>query len=293
MAEPARVPLRPVSPNVPLNCAIALLASTLIALVAAVALEATNDRITRADDVRAASGYDVIGTLPGVENWRRLAAPPNVTGPDRLLPSDEHDVLEIAYYLEAVRMLRSSVLTTADRKGVRTILVTSPRGKEGRSTVASQLGAACADLGLKTLLIDGDLRKPSIKPLSFSQNPIVGLSHVLKGEVRWTAAIARLTGKPALHVMGSGDASRNGAELLNVGLPRLLEESSRQCDLIVLDSAPLLESAQALEMARVADAVLLVVRANQTDPASLRAALGSLERVEANVMGIVLNDSAG
>jgi capsular exopolysaccharide synthesis family protein len=290
LSEPARVPLSPVSPNVPLTCLIALVASSLLAVVAVVAVDAASNRLRGVPDVRAAAGHDVIGTLPPVKHWRGRKELPSVSGTDRLLPSNERDSLEASLYLEAVRMLRSSLMAQADRKGVQTILVTSPRSQEGRSTVASQLGAACSDLGLKTILIDGDLRRPSLQSLSLERRPLMGLSHVLKGEVRWQAAVTKLTGKPLLHVIPAGEPLPNGADLLSTGLPRLLEETGRQCDLVILDSAPLLESAQAIEMARAADAVLLVVRANRSDPASLRAAIAHLDRVEANVLGVVLND---
>lgn len=290
IAENARAPLLPVSPNVPLNCVIAFVASSLIAVLSVILIDSARDRFQRVADVRASSGHDVIGTLPSVKHWRQRKVLPTIAGTDRLLPSEESDALESAFYLEAIRMLRSSLLAQADRKGIRTLLITSPRGEEGRSTIASQLASALADLGLKTLLIDGDLRKPGLQSLNFSQRPLLGLSHVLKGEIRWPSAIARLTSKPSLHVIPAGEPSPNGAELMSVSLPRMLEEAAGQCDLVLLDSPPLLESAQAIEMARAADAVLLIVRANYSDPASLQAALGHLERVEANVIGLVLND---
>lgn len=290
VAEMARAPLLPVSPNVPVNCAAAGIASLLFACIGVVFGDAARSRLRKVEEVKALSAAEVLGTLPMVRAWRKAPLASVVFSQRRLSSGrSSQDGLQAAFYEEAIRMFRGSLLTEADARGVRTLLIASPRGREGRSTTAAHLAMACADLGLKTVLVDGDLRKPALGALFPGESHQRGLGEVLRGEARWQDVAVRHISKPLLHLIPAGRTASNVSELMSTVLPGILEEAARQCDLVILDSPPLLEHAQAVEMARAVDAVLLVVRANESDPASVQAALEYLRRLRSDVLGIVVN----
>lgn len=299
IAEMARPPEAPVSPNVKVAVGGALVGSLLLGCGFVVLVEGMKPKLRRLDEVRSAAGNEILGALPGVSAWRSAALEQVVdTGQRRLLSNDRPTAvsMQAARFEEAVRMLRASAIARADEREVRTLMVASPRGGEGRSTVAAHLAVACAGLGLKTLLIDTDLRKPSLHrlfPLGQGAPAPAGLAEVLRGEARWQDVVIRHVSKPMLHLIPAGRLDLNGSELLHRGLRELLDDVERYCDLVILDSPPFLESAQAVEVARCVHSVLLVTRSGQSDVAGLESTVEYLNRLRVDVLGVAVNDLAG
>jgi len=141
----------------------------------------------------------------------------------------------------------------------------------------------------KTLLIDGDLRRPSVHRL-FGITPKKGLSDFLMNGTLWQEVTVRAEHLPELDILPAGRGSRIGVDLITNGLLRIMEESSEEYDLVVLDSPPLLGFAEPLQMATVADGVLVVVLAGQTNRKAASLVVGTLRRLRANVVGLVLNE---
>ena len=168
----------------------------------------------------------------------------------------------------------------------RSILVTSASPAEGKSTIALYLAAAHSQQQRRTLLIDGDMRRPVIK-LGVSNDR--GLSDVVNGTMHWREAVQTPYAYPDLDVLSAGPSSRRVADRIGMVLRSILDEAEREYDLVVIDSPPLLGFAEPLEIAALADSVIIVARAGRTNRSAVASVVEQLKRVRANIIGIVLN----
>jgi succinoglycan biosynthesis transport protein ExoP len=249
---------------------------------------------------------DVIGSLPAVKDWRRRLSPiASVTplplavlnGAQRhsngsgrhttkdLNPADQ----ALSNYEEAIRTLRNSILLTDFDRRLRSILLTSASPSEGKSTVAAHLAAIHAGQHKRTLLIDGDLRRPSVHRLYQVPNS-VGLSNVLLQQISWRDAVISVEQPRGLDVLPAGPSTRRASDLIGMGLADLIEEATREYDLVVLDAPPLLGFAEPLQMATAVDGVIVVARAGETSRTALNTVVTTLTRLRANLVGVVLNE---
>lgn len=170
----------------------------------------------------------------------------------------------------------------------KTILITSAIPNEGKSTVSSNLALVLAFAGLKTLLIDSDLRRGAIhKAFGLSRGP--GLTDVLGHNVNWKLAI-RDTGVDNLHVLPRGRNVPQPAEyLLNKNTDALLKELYPLYDYIIIDSSPILAADDTASLAPKIDATLFVVRLSFTSAKMTRKSLEILYGRGANIPGLILN----
>jgi succinoglycan biosynthesis transport protein ExoP len=284
IADAARPALQPVSPNIPLNALLALLFSALVAVSAAVVSDLLDKTIKDPEQVARTLRTEVIGSLPLMKNvpgGRVLALPPSSeAGTEERDPSG---------FRESVRTLRNSILLGNLDQRYRSLLVTSAAPGEGKTTTAANLAAAHAEQGQRTLLIDGDLRRPSVHR-SFKIPGVVGLANVMRGEFHWRAAVIQVESLPDLYVLPAGAPSRHSADLIGRGLMEMIEEASADYDLVVVDAPPLLGFAEPLQMATAVDGVLVVARAGRTTRKAVAAVLATLNRVRAKTIGLVLNE---
>jgi capsular exopolysaccharide synthesis family protein len=294
IADVARPPLHPVFPNVKLNILLVFLFSTLLAIGAAL-LQDTLDTTLR--DPKEASrflGTDVIGTMPvdrvGAQLPRSTVPLPEAT----TLAKTTHSESRKGYYRstsdfdEAVRTIRNTILLSDFEGRLRSIVITSATPSEGKTTIAAHLAIANADRGKKTLLVDGDLRRPSVHT-KFGITPHEGLSNVLTGELLWQDIVVPVEGKPNLSILPAGLGSHRAADLIGPRLSILLDEFAKEYDLVILDSPPLLGFAECLQMATAADGVLIVSLAGETKRKAVAEVISVLNRVRANIIGVVLN----
>jgi capsular exopolysaccharide synthesis family protein len=300
IADAARPGMRPVFPRTWLNVLLAFLIAAFLAVGVAVLSDVLDNTIRDPDQVTRLLNTQVIGSLPAVKNWRRRLGPvllePEPAGPNGNGSSNGHPLVKanggdpaLSNYEEAIRTLRNSILLTDFDRRLRSVLLTSASPSEGKSTVAAHLAATHAGQHKKTLLIDGDLRRPSVHRL-FQVSNSVGLSNVLLGEVSWRDAIVTV-GKPrSLDILLAGPATRRASDLIGSGLEELIEETTRIYDLVVLDAPPLLGFAEPLQMATCVDGVVVVARAGDTSRKALASLMTTLERLRANVVGVVLNE---
>lgn len=285
IADMARPPDRPVYPRIPLNLLLAFLASFLLAVSVALLSDYLDDTIRDPEQAARILSTEVVGTLPAVKPWRSLPAPAN-SQELTTLPGAEPDQ---AGYDEAIRTLRNSILLADFDRRLRSILITSAAPAEGKSTIAVRLALAHAGQRRRTLLIDGDLRRPSVHR-QLGLTPTVGLSNLLSSEMPWREAITRPPDLPDLDVITAGPLMRRASELLEKRLLSLLEEAASEYDLVILDAPPLLGFAECLHMATSVDGVVVVGRAGQTSRKAIGAVLNTLNRLRANVIGLVLNE---
>jgi capsular exopolysaccharide synthesis family protein len=185
--------------------------------------------------------------------------------------------------------LRNSILLANFDRRYRSLLVTSASPGEGKTTTAANLAAAHAEQGKRTLLIDGDLRRPSVHR-NFDLPSVVGLSNALLGEISWREAVIQPEAVPNLYILPAGPPSRRASDLVGRGLTEVLEEAAAEYDLVMLDAPPLLGFAEPLQMATAVDGVVVVARAGQTSRKAVASVLATLNRLRAKVVGVVLNE---
>ena len=297
VADLARPGLRPVFPKLWLNVLLAFLFASFFSVGAAVLNDVLDNTVRDPDQVSRLMNAEVIGSLPAVKTWRRHLSPiqgihalngvSNGNGSAALVPANGDQAL--SNYEEAIRTLRNSILLTDFDRRLRSVLLTSASPSEGKSTVAAHLAATHAGQHKRTLLIDGDLRRPSVHRLYQVPNS-VGLSNVLLEQISWRDAVIRIDDPQGLDVLPAGPSTRRASDLMGTSLAELVEEASREYDLVVLDAPPLLGFAEPLQMATAVDGVIVVARAGDTSRKALGTVITTLNRLRANLVGVVLNE---
>lgn len=191
-------------------------------------------------------------------------------------------------FAEGYRTLRTNIRYSAVNRELHTLMVTSSEAGEGKTTTVANLAVAMAQEGKRVLLIDGDLRHPSVHRFFGISNEI-GLTDVLIRQ-RKSSEVIRHFPKLALDVMPAGTTPPNPAELLgSERMSRLLTRYQRDYDIVLIDSPPILPVTDGQLLARLVDGVLLVLRAGEVPCEHARKAKQLLGHVGANVIGAVLN----
>lgn len=188
---------------------------------------------------------------------------------------------------ESYRTLRTNIQYSSFDKEYRTIMVTSSEPGEGKSIIAGNLALSFAQDGKRVLLIDCDLRKPSLHK-KFKISNLVGLSDVLIGKEDLKTALHRYNEN--LVVLTSGKIPPNPSEMLSSKtMSMLLEELKGVFDCVILDTPPVQAVTDSQILSTKADGTILVIRAERTKRDSVKNALGLLKKVNANIIGTVLN----
>ena len=188
---------------------------------------------------------------------------------------------------EAYRTLRTNIQYSSFDKEIKTIAVTSSEPAEGKSTVSGNLALSFAQNDKKVILLDCDLRKPSVHK-NFRVSNIKGLSEVLLGKVDINDAIQKRNDN--LDVLTSGKIPPNPSEMLSsMAMTNLLEGLKEKYDVIILDTAPLKAVTDAQILATKVDGTILVTRAERTKREAVIEAKNLLEKVGANIIGTVLH----
>lgn len=294
IADLARPALKPVFPNMKLNLILAFLFATLLAIGATILLDSLDTTLRDPAEASRFLGTDVIATMPSDQRAAQLPRPVAVNAPAQIVPAGAARTRRKGYYRsassfdEAVRTLRNTILLSDFEGRLHSIVLTSAAPGEGKSTLAAHLAIANADRGRKTLLVDGDLRRPSLHA-KFGLTPNQGLSNVLTGELPWQQVVLPIENNPNLSLLPSGLGSHRAADLIGPRLATLLDEFAKEYDLVILDSPPLLGFAECLQIATAADGVLIVSRAGETRRRAVAEVIGVLRRLRANIVGVVLN----
>ena len=272
IVDEAEVPLTPVSPRLFVNLAMALLIGTVGAVALVFIREALNEGIRSADDVDRKLKEPFLGTVPLLR--RGETAKEALSNPR-------------SPFSEAYASLRSS-LEFATVDGLpRNMVVTSSQQSEGKSTSALALAQTFARVGTRVLLIDGDLRKPSLHRVLGVENRI-GLVNVLVNQMT-IDQVARPTGNPNLSFVSSGPTPPNPAELLaRTSLRGVLAAAGRNFDLVIVDGPPVMGFADAPLLANAVEGVVFVVDSSRTRGAQVKLALRRLHESRGTVLGVVL-----
>jgi capsular exopolysaccharide synthesis family protein len=194
---------------------------------------------------------------------------------------------------DAYRNVRASLLGVADKRGpIVSLLVTSAKAGEGKSTTALNLAATCARAGERTLLMDVDLRRPSLTEVFIdkeSTEQVTGLVDVLRGELPWQRTVRR-TELPNLDFIPTGDTRAIPIEILGTReLRQLLMALSHHYDRVILDGPAVLGLADTRVLGRIVDGSLLVVRSGSHHLVTLHRAKAMLEQSHVSIVGVVFN----
>lgn len=317
IADLARPPDLPVFPRKVLTVVLVLILSLIASICGVILADVLDNTIRDPEQAARALETSVLGTLPAVKDLKRggnavlrsplpEAAMRNKTGSGSTLgllppqagdekPRDlivcpfENESEGISMYEEAIRSLRHSILLPDFDRVIKSILVTSAEPAVGKSTALTHLAIAHAEQGRRTLIIDADLRRPTITK-KLRLNTTLGLANVLLGEMPWKDAVVKPREWRELHVLPAGGPSRRASDLVGSLMIDILDEAGKEYDLILVDAPPLLGFAEAMQVATAVDAVLVMARAGETSRSAVATVLATLRRVRANVIGLVLNE---
>ncbi|MFL6733837.1 MAG: polysaccharide biosynthesis tyrosine autokinase [Sphingomicrobium sp.] len=275
----ALVPGAPFKPNLPLNVLLGVIVGLMLGALTAFILEQLEEAAVLPADFQRKLGVPLLGATP------KLAT----TGDVQEALRESKSALSESYF-----SILTSIQFSTTHGAPSTILMTSSQAGEGKSTTSLALAQGLAAVGARVLLIDGDMRNPSLhkalgRPLS------AGLSNLLTGHGEMEELIQQ-TPTPNLWLMMAGQVPPNPAELLSTdAVDRILAKARGQFDHVVIDGPPVLGLADAPLLSRAAEGTVLVLEAQRTRATQARHAIDRILAVRGNVIGAVLTkfDMAG
>lgn len=294
-AQPEQTPQRPAPLQ---NTLLAVLLGALAAVGVVLLLDYLDDSLRSGEEVERLIGVNTLATIRPIQS---------ATQPGRLVVlTKPHSELAEDY-----RLLRTQIEFAMMDKGIRTVLVTSSEMREGKSITLANLAAALAQTGKRVVLVDTNLRRPTLHEFfghtnlgngvttllhdeTTNNDPLApsGVNHLRLQQLRERLVSDTLitTHIDNLCLLASGPLPANPAELLgSQRMVEVLEELKNQADVVLLDSPPVLATVDAMLLARICDSTLLVVQAGATRSAALRKAKEQLMQAGAHLAGAVLN----
>lgn len=278
IVDPADVPARPVKPNKPLIIVGSLVGGLLFAIALAFFVNFLDDSVKSQEDVETYLGLPFLGYIPNIKSNSVV---------ERDLQAHRHPTSGAA---EGFRTLRASVSLARNAERLRNIGVSSTIPSEGKSLVASNFAIVTAQTGLRTLLVDADLRRPSVHKAFQIQSPI-GLSAYLSERVASLDDIVHNTEVPNLDVICCGATPSNPSELISSKrMLQFLEEASSRYDRVILDCPPVSAVADPLVVGAMCDGLLFVTKFNKIRREHARRSVQRITDAGIHVIGLVLND---
>ena len=295
VVDQARMPQRPVAPNIPRYLEFALLIGLLGGTALVFGLEAIDTTVRTPEQAESVSGLPTLAVIPleqpsdypvtGISRTHLLNKVPIKNRQIMPLVSHQKPRSEIA---EAYRALRTSVLLSTASHPPRSILVTSPIPQDGKTTTSINLAIVLAQQGKRVLLIDADMRRPGIH-VAFDLKDKLGLSNVLTGSSK-ISDVLHPTVQPNLFVIPAGPVPPQPSELLSSSaMQDLLLKWRDEFDHVIIDTPPVISVTDAVLLSTQMDTVLIVIRSGQTTTAHVRRACNLLQSVNARVLGSVVN----
>lgn len=271
--EPAVAPTSPSSPNTTRNVALGLMLGLMAGLGAAVLRTALDTRVRRVEDITRLTDVPILaGILDDPHaNKHRLIVQSNPTAPRS----------------ESFRSLRTAIQFVNVDNAPRSFLVTSAAPGEGKTTISTNLAIALAQSGASVVLVDADMRKPSVARYMGLEGA-VGLSNVLAGLVD-VDDVLQQWGRTTLSVLPAGHIPPNPSELLGSATMRnVLAELTTRFDYVIIDSPPVLAITDAVVVSRLAGGTMLVAASGVARKNEVAAALDALDGVAQRVVGVVM-----
>ncbi len=271
--QEANLPTVPFKPNRVVNIGLTVLLALFLGAGMAFAQEYLDDRVNSPEEVERLTALPTLGHVPMIDGQ----------GPRMLT-----EMATNSHIAEAYRGLRSGIGFAALDAPIRRLQVTSASKGEGKSTTSVNLATAMAMDGKRVILVDADLRRPSVhRALQLPNTP--GLSEVLVG-MRSVEDALHPTGVDNLRVMTAGPIPPNPAELLgSQAFDRLVEQLEEIADVVIYDTPPCMPVTDPLIVSSRMDGVIVVLHVGQTRKAAIRHVIQQLNRARARVIGVVFN----
>ena len=283
--DPAERPLRPYKPNKVKNMALAMIVGLMGGVFSAFVVEYFDDSIKTADEAERICHLPTLGMVPAFRGKKESVGQGSY-GLGLITYQDQKSMMA-----DAILVVRTSVLLSSPGGPPAAIMITSPNPLEGKSTVASNLATSFAMSGRRVVLVDGDLRRPTVHK-TFKCETQPGLSDVLTGNVSLEEAI-RPTEIPNLFILPAGAIPPNPVNLLgSTAFEETMILLREQFQHIFIDSPPTLSLPDSRVMSAMVDKVILVIRHHYTPRETASMSRQVLSQVNADVIGVVLNQVA-
>jgi capsular exopolysaccharide synthesis family protein len=272
--SPATEPESPASPRMPLNLAIGVVLALLAGVAVAILRDILDNSVRRPEDIERTFEKPVIAAIPASKDAKHLP----------LITAQHPQSLQA----EAYRSLRTNLQFMGLTGENRSVLVTSSLPGEGKSSSAINLARVIAQAGNHVLLIDADLRRPSVAEYLGLEGD-AGLTSVLIGDAD-IEDVAQPMETEGLDVLASGPIPPNPSELLgSKAMQELLAHAMATYDFVVVDTAPLLAVTDAVVLSRYVGGTVVVAQSERVRRPQLQQSLEKLDAVEARMLGVVLN----
>ncbi len=309
VVQKAEIPKMPISPQKQKNLILALMIGLFGGVGLCFFLEYLDNSVKTPDDIEKISGLPSLGMIPylppeGISKKKKYGYFSKYA--DHYSYGDENpgneEILEQVKEIELVnylfprffisedyRTVRTSILLSYAKSPPKSIVLSSAVPSEGKTTTASNLAVAFAQLSEKVLIVDSDLRKPRLHKI-FKVKNIGGLSGYLAGKATLTDSI-KMTAIDNIWILPSGPIPPNPSELLNSErMKELMEKMREGFDMVLFDTPPVLAAIDAVVLSSMVESVLLVLHSGKTTNKAFAKAVDDLHKVKANIMGVVLNE---
>lgn len=190
---------------------------------------------------------------------------------------------------EAYRTLRTNIQFSSIDKDIKSIVITSAKSKEGKSSVASNLAYSLAESGKNVLLVDCDLRKPMVHRI-FNISNLNGLTNILIGDKNLKDVLVEHDKRKELHILPSGPLPPNPAELLGSNrMKDFIDKVKKEYDMVIFDTPPIGFVTDSAIISTIVDGTIIVINVGETEIELAQHAVDLLKKVNANIIGVVLN----
>ena len=273
------LPSKPIAPNIQRGLIQALLAGGFLGVATAFLLQNLDQSIKQVEEIKQITRLPLLGVIPKV-------AEPKIN-------ANIHTTRQsYSYYSSFTEGLRSLAMNLrylmADEGQIKTLAITSSTSAEGKSTISYNLGVVIAELGLRVLIVDADLRKPRLHKLAQIKNE-AGLSEAITTDNPWTDYLHKAS-VDNLELIVAGATSPNPIALLNSDkMKQLIKEWEANYDYVIIDTPPIGVIADAKSLAQEVDSILFVAAVQRASRKSIKNALDVLTQSQCHVAGVVAN----
>jgi capsular exopolysaccharide synthesis family protein len=298
VVDQAEAPTSPASNDLKMNLGLALALGLTAGFSLAFFLNYLDNNIKTPEDVEERTGLPSLGLIPSLQSASgrygyRYGASPKRKAQALALAQQGVELASLiassSPIAEAYRALRTALLLSMPNNPPKTIMITSPKAGEGKTTTVCNTAISLAQAGKRVLIMDGDMRRPKIRKI-FHANGSAGLSEYLTGQVEFNDLVQE-TNIPNLFIVYSGTYPPNPGELL--GSRRMqdaLDAAAAAFDFTLIDTPPMMSVTDPLIVAPMTDGVILVTKGGKNPPDVLRRAKKSLDLVRARIIGVLCNN---
>lgn len=274
--EPPILPIDKYRPNHKVNLLLGAFAGFILGLCLVFLREALDKNYKTHTELEAKTGLPVLGRIPQSKHHVNQEL-------DMIVSQNPDDPISEAY-----RILSANIQLITSRLNKRIVLITSPHSGEGKSVTASNVACAYAKMGKKVLLIDADIRKPSLHR-RFSLDNNKGLSNYLKGETNFSGITQHIKKIGGLFIITGGENHNDPVSLLSNGnMEHLTEQGAKYFDYVIIDAPPVIGFADTLLLTSFATATLIVSRHQNLEAQELQLVINKLSLIKLNLIGYLL-----